>query len=104
MMGSHIVVLNNSDMATDLLERRSVISGDRVCSYRPSDIPFTTSALTDTYYQPRLPMANELYVFSYSSVVTDTRRLIQDGVHLGNLPHALREYLAHSPQVIPPFL
>ena len=29
-MGSHMVVLNNSDVAADLLERRSLIYSDRV--------------------------------------------------------------------------
>ena len=31
MMGSHLVVLSSSDVATDLLEQRSVIYADRVC-------------------------------------------------------------------------
>jgi len=36
MMGSHLVVLSSSDIATDLLERRGAVYGDRVC--RPLDI------------------------------------------------------------------
>jgi hypothetical protein len=47
MMGSHVVVLNNSAVATDLLERRSVMYADRV--RKPSDILTTTSVLTGTY-------------------------------------------------------
>ena len=70
MMGSHVVVLSSSDVATDLLERRGVVYGDRVC--RPHDVPFTTSILTGTYHQPRLPMVNELYVLARSSVTTPT--------------------------------
>ncbi|KAF9645509.1 CyP450 monooxygenase [Thelephora ganbajun] len=46
-MGSHLVVLNNSDVAADLLERRSVIYSDR----------------------PRLPMVNELMGCSWSFVL-----------------------------------
>jgi len=102
-MGSHMVVLNSSDAAADLLERRSVGSGDRVCKY--FEMPFTTSALTGTYRQPRLPMANELYVSSYSSGATLTHSgFSQHGVHLV-FPHdALREPLAYPPPVIPPLL
>jgi hypothetical protein len=60
MMGSHVVVLNNSAVATDLLERRSAAYADRV--RKPSDIFIATSVLTGTYGQPRFPMMNELYV------------------------------------------
>ena len=45
MMGSHLVVLSSSDVATDLLEQRSAVYGDRV--RKPFDISFATSALTD---------------------------------------------------------
>ncbi|KAF9786299.1 cytochrome P450 [Thelephora terrestris] len=44
MMGSHMVVLNNSDVAADLLERRSLIYSDR----------------------PRMPMVNELMGCAWS--------------------------------------
>ncbi|KAF9646526.1 cytochrome P450 [Thelephora ganbajun] len=44
VMGSHLVVLSNSDVATDILERRSVIYADR----------------------PRMPMVNELMGCSWS--------------------------------------
>ena len=70
MMGSHVVVLSSSDIATDLLERRGVVYGDRV--RRPLDISFMTSVLTCTYCQPRLPMVNELYVLAHSPVTTPT--------------------------------
>lgn len=32
MAGSHLVVINDSDTATELLEQRSVVYSDRVCS------------------------------------------------------------------------
>jgi hypothetical protein len=64
MMGTHLVVLNDSTVATDLLEQRSATYADRV--RRPFDIPLTTSVLTGTYCQPRMPMAIGLYVSSYS--------------------------------------
>jgi hypothetical protein len=46
MMGTHLVVLNNSSVATDLLERRSVMYADRV--RKPFDNPITASVLTGT--------------------------------------------------------
>ena len=87
MMGSHVIVLNNSDVAADLLERRSLISGDSIC--RPSDIPLTISALTATYHQPQLPMANELYELASSSVITDKRQLIPEWAALGQSPSCI---------------
>jgi len=66
MMGLHVIVLSSSDIATDLLERRGVIYGDRVCRFL--SVPFTSSVLT--YRQPRLPMVNELYVLARSPVAT----------------------------------
>jgi len=52
MMGSHLVLLSNSDVATDLLERRSVIYGDRVRKLQcpsllqrlPAPIPLASAA------------------------------------------------------------
>ena len=103
MMGSHVVVLSSSDIATDLLERRGVVYGDRV--RKPFDIPLTASALTSTHFQPRLPMVNELYVLAGSSLTTPTNNhLHQDGVHLGRVANALRESLAYQSSAIPPFL
>jgi len=44
VMGSHLIVLNSSDVVKDLLERRSVVYEDRVC--KPFGVQFTTSVLT----------------------------------------------------------
>ena len=103
MMGSHVVVLSSSDIATDLLERRGVIYGDRVRI--PLDIPFATSVLISTYNQPRSPMLSEVYVLAHSFLTTPTNDgLLQDGVHLGPRANALRESLAYQSSVILPVL
>ena len=47
IMGTHLVVLNNDTVATDLLEHRSAAYADRVP--KPFGIPFMISVLTDTY-------------------------------------------------------
>lgn len=47
-MGEHMIVVNGVGVASELLDRRSVIYCDRV--YNSFDILFKTSALTDTYY------------------------------------------------------
>jgi hypothetical protein len=79
MMGSPLVVLNNADVAADLLERRSVIYSDKVVP--GFSIPLTTPGLTATYCQPRMPMVNELCVPSHSSVAAPTNHdLFQDGM------------------------
>jgi hypothetical protein len=46
MMGSHLVVLSSSDVAIDLLERRSVMYSDRV---RESFVTFKTPVLMSIY-------------------------------------------------------
>jgi hypothetical protein len=67
MMGLHLVVLSDSDVASELVERCSAKYCDRVC--RRSD-SFTILALTGTHLQPQLPMTNELYEWSNSESVT----------------------------------
>ena len=51
LMGSHLVVINDSGVAADLLERRSVINADRVCK-SSSSIPSLT---------PPPPLAQDAY-------------------------------------------
>lgn len=47
MMGSHLVVLNSSNVAIDLLERRSVMYSDRVREFFDT---FKTPVLTSIYH------------------------------------------------------
>jgi len=100
-MGEHLIVLNSSEVAMDLLERRSVVYADRVRKH--FGIQFTTSVLTGAHRQPRMPMFKELYVSSFSSAITPANDLFQDGVHLGLTCHALWEPLACPPSAVPPF-
>ena len=68
MMGSHLVVLNNTEVAKELLERRSVVYSDRVRKH--IGIQLATPILINT--QPRFPMVNELYVPSHFSATAPT--------------------------------
>ena len=65
-MGWHLIVLNNSNVAADILEQRSVVYADRVCKrfYIPS-----TLVLIGTNDQPRFPMVNELYALPPSAAM-----------------------------------
>jgi len=70
-MGSHIVVLSDSDVATDLLDQRSVVYGDRVG--RPFDIPSRLRRLPARTLAPASHGERTVsYVLSYSSVTTLT--------------------------------
>jgi len=66
-MGWHLIVLNNSNVAADILEQRSVVYADRVCKrfYIPS-----TLVLIGTNDQPRFPMVNELCALVQCSAMT----------------------------------
>lgn len=48
LMGSHLIVFNDSDVATDLVERRSVVYSDRVCQH--SNAPRGFYMLTSTSF------------------------------------------------------
>ena len=88
-MGSHVVVLNNNDVAADLLERRSLVYADRVCAH--SDIPFMNFLLIKIHCQPRFPMVGELYDFSCSPITARTNQdSFQDMNHLVLLSYALQ--------------
>lgn len=51
-MGSHIVVLSNTDIAAELLERRSRIYSDKVCE------PFDISPISPSSHEYQTPATN----------------------------------------------
>ena len=77
-MGSHIVVLSNTGVAAELLERRSRIYSDKVCE--PFGISSISPVFTSTQHQPPMPMVKELWVLSCSPPTTPT---INDGFQNG---------------------
>ena len=96
-MGSHLVVLNSSNVAIDLLERRSVMYSDRVREF------FDTFKTSSHEY---LPLATDAYgkrtVRTTTPLVTalTNGNLPQDGMFLVLPSNAVRKYLAHPPPLI----
>lgn len=48
MMGSHLVVLSNTEVSKELLERRSVVYSDRVRKHAGIPLTVTTPILINT--------------------------------------------------------
>lgn len=100
MMGSHLVFLSDSDVAADLVGRRSAMYVDRVCKRSDTLTIFTLTGAHPLKF--RATMLVELYEFSISSITTPANDLLQNGVLSTLLHDALRENLACPPRAVSP--